>query len=500
MKRQWVKAIVLTLTLTGCAMGPDYHKPKLWTPKQWLPQSQRSTGKVSSVPTQQAPDPNWWSVFHDKELTSLEDRLSHQNLDILRAAQTVAVSRGQLLIAGAERFPDLAASGSYSYTQFSTKQMQYILKRVGASAAGTKLGDMLTAEASDATIPLLNRWQDSLRASWEIDLWGRVRRQYEAAKAYMHATREEQRGILIARQAELASDYIALRNMQEQLRITKANRETADSLLKLSESRYKTGLVNRLDVESARSELERTSALIPQQEQRIAMQMNAIALLMGAPPGALDAELQRTSTIPLVPPSPPIGVPSQLAERRPDIREAEEELHAATAEVGQAMADFYPKVVIDSGFGFQALSFRDLGFWNARAWNVGPSITLPIFQGGRLVGQLRMKKAAQRSAALNYRKTVLNAWREVTNALVAYQAEQRRAQRIQSQVAANNRALELAKSRYKCGLQNYLPVLDAQRRVLQSQTELALSTATVADDLVRLYNALGGGWQRTMPK
>ncbi|MBO6086100.1 MAG: TolC family protein, partial [Acetobacter sp.] len=176
-------------------MGPDYHKPKLWTPKQWLPQSQRSTGKVSSVPTQQAPDPNWWSVFHDKELTSLEDRLSHQNLDILRAAQTVAVSRGQLLIAGAERFPDLAASGSYSYTQFSTKQMQYILKHVGASAAGTKLGDMLTAEASDATIPLLNRWQDSLRASWEIDLWGRVRRQYEAAKAYMHATREEQRGI-----------------------------------------------------------------------------------------------------------------------------------------------------------------------------------------------------------------------------------------------------------------------------------------------------------------
>ncbi|MBR2123818.1 MAG: efflux transporter outer membrane subunit [Acetobacter sp.] len=499
MKKQWVKAIAGGLILAGCTVGPDYHKPKEWTPKQWQPQSQQTTSKVLSVPTQQAPDPKWWSVFHDKELTALEERLAYQNLDILQAAERLAVSRGQLLLAGAERFPDLAAYGSYSYTQFSTKQMQYILKHVAESAKNTPIGEMISSQASDATIPLLNRWQDGLRASWEVDLWGRVRRQYEAAKAYMRATREEQRGVLIARQAELASDYIALRNMQEQLRIIKANRDTAAELLKLSESRYKTGLVSRLDVESARSELERTGALIPQQEQQIAMQMNAIALLMGAPPGSLDAELQRTSTIPLVPPSPPIGVPSELAQRRPDIREAEAELHAVTAEVGQAMADFYPKVVIDAGFGFQSFSFRDLGFWNARAWNVGPSITLPIFQGGRLVGQLRMKKAAQRAAALHYRKTVLNAWREVSNALVAYQAEQRRNQNLKAQYEANTRALGLAWSRYRNGLQNYLTVLDAQRRVLQSQTELAVSTATVSDDLVRLYNALGGGWQRVLP-
>lgn len=498
-KKQRAGAVSLAFMLAGCAVGPDYHKPESWAPTQWQPANRQAASRVLSVPSQQAPDPQWWSLFHDAELTALENRLASQNLDVLQAAERLAVSRGQLLLAGAERFPDLAASGSYSRAQYSSKEMQYILKNVGESAAGTGLGDMLTSQASSASIPLLNQWQDGLQASWEVDLWGRVRRQYEAAKAYMAATQEEQRGILVARQAELASDYIALRNAQEQLRITTANRDAAAALLQLSGSRYKTGLVSELDVESARSELERTNAMIPQHEQRITMQMNAITLLMGAPPGALNAELQGAAAIPLVPPTPPIGLPSELARRRPDIREAEAELHAATAEVGQAMADFYPKVTIDAGFGFQSLSFRDLGFWSSRAWNVGPSITLPIFQGGRLVGQLQMKKASQKAAALKYRKTVLNAWSEMDNALTAYQTEQRRNQSLGAQVAANSRALELAQSQYRHGLQNYLQVLDAQRRLLQSQTELASSTATVSDNLVKLYNALGGGWEVAIP-
>ena len=359
---------------------------------------------------------------------------------------------------------------------------------------------MLSAQSSSISIPLLNQWQDGLQASWEIDLWGRVRRQYEAAKAYMKATMEERRGILIARQAELASDYMTLRNLQEQLRITKENRDAASEILQLSSSRYKSGLVSELDVDSARSEVERTSALIPQFEQRIAMQINAINLLMGAPPGGLNTELEKTAGIPPVPPQVPVGLPSELAERRPDIREAGEELHAATAEVGEAEADFYPKVTIDAGFGFQSFSFRDMGFWSSRMWNVGPAITLPIFQGGRLTGQLHMKKASQKAAALRYRKTVLNAWKEVDNALTAYQAEQKRNQNIRNQVAADARSLELAQSQYKHGLQSYLQVLDTQRRLLQSQTQLADSTATMSGNLVQLYNALGGGWETAFPE
>ncbi|MDE7548080.1 efflux transporter outer membrane subunit [Acetobacter fabarum] len=489
-------ALAAGFILAGCAVGPDYKKPQTWSPAQWQQAATQDRSSALSVPTDQAPDVQWWAVFHDPELTSLEQRLAAQNLDVLRASEQLAVSRGQLLLAGAERFPDLAASGSYSRVQHSSRQLQSIVERIGEHSPGL-IPD--SSAASDATIPLLNNWQDGMQASWEVDLWGRVRRQYEAAKSYTNATMEERRGILIARQSELASDYMTLRSLQEQLRITIANRDAAAKLLQLSQSRYKSGLVSELDVDSAQSELEHTSALIPQFEQRIAMQINAINLLMGVPPGGLNTELVQTAGIPLVPPAVPIGLPSELAHRRPDIREAEAELHAATAEVGQAMADFYPKVTIDAGFGLQSFSFRDMGMWSSRMWNVGPSITIPIFQGGRLTGQLQMKKASQKAAALRYRKTVLNAWSEVDNALTAYQAEQKKNQRLSSQVAADKRSMELAQSQYKHGLQNYLQVLDAQRRLLSSQTSLADSTATIAGDLVRLYNALGGGWETTFP-
>ncbi|WP_160257166.1 efflux transporter outer membrane subunit [Acetobacter pasteurianus] len=497
---QRIGALALVFMLAGCMVGPDYKKPDTWSPSQWQRAADKDTSQLLSVPTTQAPDPQWWAIFNDPELTSLEKRLADQNLDVQQATEQFAVSRGQLLLAGAERFPDLAASGSYRRAQYSSKQLQRIVERIGENAAGTGMGEMLSAQSSSISIPLLNQWQDGLQASWEIDLWGRVRRQYEAAKAYMKATMEERRGILIARQAELASDYMTLRNLQEQLRITKENRDAASEILQLSSSRYKSGLVSELDVDSARSEVERTSALIPQFEQRIAMQINAINLLMGAPPGGLNTELEKTASIPLVPPQVPVGLPSELAERRPDIREAGEELHAATAEVGQAEADFYPKVTIDAGFGFQSFSFRDMGFWSSRMWNVGPAITLPIFQGGRLTGQLHMKKASQKAAALRYRKTVLNAWKEVDNALTAYQAEQKRNQNIRNQVAADARSLELAQSQYKHGLQSYLQVLDTQRRLLQSQTQLADSTATMSGNLVQLYNALGGGWEAAFPE
>ena len=493
-------ALAASFILAGCAVGPDYKKPQTWSPAQWQQAATQERTSALSVPTEQAPDAQWWSVFHDPELTSLEQRLASQNLDVLQASEQLAVSRGQLLLAGAERFPDLAASGSYSRVQHSSKQLQRIVERIGQSSAGSQLGDMLTSQSSEATIPLLNNWQDGVQASWEVDLWGRVRRQYEAARSYTNASMEERRGILIARQSELASDYMQLRSLQEQLRITLANRNAADKLLQLSQSRYKSGLVSELDVDSAQSELQRTSALVPQYEQRIAMQINAINLLMGAPPGGLNTELAQTAGIPLVPPAVPIGLPSELAHRRPDIREAEAELHAATAEVGQAIADFYPKVTIDAGFGLQSFSFRDMGMWSSRMWNVGPSITIPIFQGGRLTGQLQMKKASQKAAALRYRKTVLNAWREVDNALTAYQAEQKKNQRLSAQVAADRRSMDLAQSQYTHGLQSYLQVLDAQRRLLSSQTSLAESTATISDDLVRLYNALGGGWETTFPQ
>ncbi|CAI9120044.1 efflux transporter outer membrane subunit [Brytella acorum] len=489
-------ALLSTLGLSGCAVGPDYKKPDPWAPPHY--DSHVRSGGVASETVADAPDPAWWKIFNDPELTSLEERIAHENLAVSRAASQLAQSRAQLLMAGAERFPGLSATGSYTRSQYSTKELQRIISDVGKKIGGNN-GQLLRDNSGSATVPLFDQWRDSIDATYEIDLWGRVRRQYEAAKADLDAADDARRGVLIAQQAEMARDYLMLRGQQEQLRIARANSRLQQETLALARDRYKSGLVTDLDVESARSQYETTTARIASLEQDVALQMNAISLLLGTPPGSLNGELTAATRIPVVPPRVPIGVPSELAQRRPDIRQADARLHAAVANVGEAEAEFYPKITIDAGFGFQSLSFRDLGFWNARAWNVGPSISLPIFQGGKLRGQLLLNRYAQKEAAIAYRETVLTAWREVDDALIAYRDEQRRRDGLVAAQAAAERAFSLAHDQYRSGLVTYLNVLSAQNDLLQAQSQVADSTTTVAANLARLYNALGGGWQTTFP-
>lgn len=493
-------SLAMALSLPGC-VGPKYQKPDLWSPSQY--DMHARSGQAGSQTTTDAPDPNWWKIFNDPTLTSLETRLATQNLDIQRAAAQLAQSRAQLLMAGAERFPGLSASGSYTRSQYSTKSLQRILSGVAkdnVTALGQQNATLLDQSVGDATIPLLNQWKYSIDAQYEVDIWGRVARQYEAAKADLQASDEERRGVLIAQQADMANDYLTLRGLQEQLRITRANRDTQAQTLSLARERQKTGLVTELDVTSAETQLDSTTAQIAQVEQRIEQQINAISLLLGAPPGTLNEELTRTAGIPVVPPRVPVGVPSELAQRRPDIRQAEAQLHAAVANVGEAEAEFYPKITLNADFGLQSLSFRDLGFWNARAWNIGPSISLPIFQGGRLRGQLMLNRYAQKAAAITYRQTVLGAWRDVDNALIAYRDEQRRRDGLQAAVVSGQRALHLAQDQYCSGLTTYLNVLSAQRDLLSAELQLADSTTTLASNLAHLYNVLGGGWETQFPQ
>lgn len=490
-------ALSFAAGLSGCMVGPDYHRPDVWSPKQYKPHSAQS-GHVASAVTTDTPDPDWWTVFHDRELTSLEQRIAQENLDVRRAATQLAQSRAQLLLAGAERFPSLSAAGSYRRQQYSTKEAQYAISQVGHKLGGSN-GRLIADSAGDVTVPLLNQWSDSIDATYEVDLWGRVARQYESAKAQLDASDEARRGVLIAQQADMARDYMTLRGSQETLRIVRENRKLQSDTLSLAKDRYKSGLVTDLDVQSAEAQLAATEAQEAHLHQQVVQQMNAISLLLGQPPGALDGELTQAAGIPVVPPKVPAGVPSALAQRRPDIRKAEAQLHYAVAEVGEAEADFYPKVTISADFGFQSLSFRDLGFWNARAWNVGPSISLPIFQGGRLRGQLQLKKAAQKEAAIAYQETVLGAWREVDNALVAYRDEQLRRDGLVKAVEADRKAVSLAHDQYRSGLVTYLDVLSAQGNLLSAQQQLVDSTTTVASDLVALYNALGGGWETRFP-
>jgi NodT family efflux transporter outer membrane factor (OMF) lipoprotein len=203
--------------------------------------------------------------------------------------------------------------------------------------------------------------------------------------------------------------------------------------------------------------------------------------------------------VPPVPPQVPIGLPSELARRRPDIREAEAQLHAATADIGVAVADFYPKVTLDGSIGLQALKFKDLGSWNARQYGLGPTISLPIFEGGRLRATLALRRVEQQEAALNYQQTVLQAWHDVDNALTAYAAEQKRLDALREAVLQNRRAVDLSRQRYTQGVADFLNVLDAERSLLQAQLQLADSTTTVSQNLVQLYKALGGGWEKDYP-
>lgn len=485
----------LISALTSCAVGPDYKQQQAWSPSKWSETHHSIQGNVVSQINMTKLNPKWWECFQDPVLTDLEQRAITNNLDIQMATQRLIASRAQLMITGSARFPTLNGAASYSRAQHSSKSAQRIIQRI--KNRRPELGN--TINPGDIDIPTFNEWSDTLDTSWEADIWGRVRRQYEAGKALWQASEEERRDILTIQLAEVAKDYIALRGLQTQLDIVRKNAKIAQDSLDLAQKRYQGGLVTALDVHDATAQLEQTNAEIPRLEEQVINYMNALALLLGEPPRALDQTLTVVKPIPPVPPQIPVGIPSELLQRRPDIREAEANLHAATAEVGVAMGDFYPKVTVDARMGFQSLSLRDLGFWSARAWNVGPTISLPIFEGGKLKGQLKLKKAQQKEAAFSYRKTVLQAWQEVDDALAAYQAEQLRNAKLKETVEANRQSVFLAQEQYREGLQNFINVLDAERRLLQSQDDLVQSTTRISTNLVQLYKTLGGGWENTFP-
>jgi NodT family efflux transporter outer membrane factor (OMF) lipoprotein len=299
--------------------------------------------------------------------------------------------------------------------------------------------------------------------------------------------------------AEVARDYVQLRGTQTQLAIANDNIRTEQQSLQLTQDRFHGGLTTELDVANAAAQLQTTQAQVPQLEQQQAAGINALSFLLGEAPNALEAELITPGAVPPVPPRVPVGVPSELARRRPDILQAEAQLHSATADIGVAVADFYPKVTLDGSLGLQALKAKDLGNWAARQYGLGPTISLPIFEGGRLRATLELRKVEQQEAALNYQQTVLQAWHDVDNALTAYAAEQRRHDALQGAVEQNRRALDLSRQRYTQGVADFLNVLDAERALLSAQLQLADSSTTVSSNLVQLYKALGGGWEPTFP-
>ncbi len=502
---------ILPGLLAGCTVGPDWKHPAMWSPSGWFAAHGPETGKPTpSQPVAEPVDAAWWNILHDPELTSLEQRVAAANLNVRIATIRLAESRSQRQITGADQFPTAQADGSYTAEKISSKGVLGILGGGGgggtfasqgssANGLGGRSGGIPTKATGATSIPSFSLWQYGFDASWELDLWGRVRREVEGADASVQASADDRRNALLSVVAEVARDYIQLRGTQEQLRIAQENIVTAQQSLDLTQARYKGGLTTELDVANAAAELASDQANVPQLEQQRDQQINSLSFLLGEGPQALRAELITPQAVPPVPPTVPIGLPSELARRRPDIREAEDNLHAATADIGVAVADFYPKVTLDGSVGLQALRFKDLGNWGAHQYGMGPSISVPIFEGGRLRATLELRKVQQQEAALNYQQTVLQAWHDVDNALTAYAAEQKRHDALTVSVQQNRTALDLSRERYRQGVADFLNVLDTERSLLAAQLQLAQSTTTVSSNMVQLYKALGGGWETSFP-
>ncbi|HEX5326317.1 MAG TPA: efflux transporter outer membrane subunit [Acetobacteraceae bacterium] len=499
-------AIAMALALGGCTVGPDFTPPHWANPVSWFTGEPKAAHPEPSETVAAPVNVAWWSLFHDPRLTALERQVASNNFDVLTATARLAQSRAQLGLARAAEFPTIGANGSYTRERASghgifsnlSPNAQGAGTPPGQSANGA-FGNSAGGPQSPTTEAPFDIYQYGFDAAWELDLWGQVRRSVESATASVNASADARRAALISALAEVARDYIELRGVQEQLRIARENVNTARQGLKLTQERAAAGVTTDLDVANAAAQLRTTAAQIPALQQQEHQFINALSFLLAKPPNALTRELAVPRPVPPVPPRVPVGFPSELARRRPDIREAEAQLHAATANIGVAVAAYYPQVTLNGSFGFQALDFGNLWTGAARQYALGPSISIPIFQGGQIRQTVVLRKAQQQEAAIGYQRTVLAAWHDVDNALDAYRREQQRRDQLIQAVADNRRALALAQSRYQQGVANFLDVLTAETNLLSTEQQLASSTTAVSANLVALYKALGGGWENTYP-
>jgi NodT family efflux transporter outer membrane factor (OMF) lipoprotein len=492
------------LGLAGCTVGPDYATPAtpLSDATDYLdtgltPQTPR---RILARTTESEPDVAWWQAFRDPVLSQLEDRLAAQNLDVQTATARLFQSRSQLNTAAAAGLPTLSGQGNAYRMQYSKNGTIGLLSNSLAGATG---GSGSAASSGDLTAPLTNGFESytlGFDASWELDLWGKVRRSVESAEAQADASAEARRDALISGQAELARAYVQLRGTQELIRIDLANVRVNEQILDVVRVRQQKGLVTSLDTSSAAQQVEAIKAQLPQLQQQEIQQVNAISLLLGEPPLALSRELVAGPSIPPVPPRVPVGVPSSLVMRRPDIRRAEANLHSAVAEIGVAEAQFFPSVTltgsptvnsVDPGKLFRGSSLQYM--------NVGPSVSIPLFEGGRLKSNLVLQRARQQEAAIAYQKAVLQGWHDVVNALAALRGDEGRRARLARQVADARQALALSRARYVQGVEIFTTVLQASQTVLQAETNLSQATAAISTDFVALSKALGGGWETTFP-
>lgn len=470
------------LLLSACAVGPEFKTPESMLPQQWHATTDQLSGN------QVAGD--WWKLFNDPVLTDLVNRALQNNADVQIAALRVAESRAQRGAAAGARLPAVNASAGYSRERQSENGVN--TRMIGLIAPAAQREQIISVLSEP-----FNIYQAGFDAGWELDLWGRVRRSIESADAALQASGEDLHDAQLMLVAEVVRTYLELRGVDDQLRIALADVQLSTDSVELTEYRVKGGIVDELDLATQRARLSDTRANIPALQRNAKQLRSALGLLLNLEPGALDAQLANRSESFALPPTIAGGVPSEIARRRPDIRRAEARLHAATAEIGVAVADLYPRITLTGSFIQQSLRASDLTEWGSRQWSIGPSISLPIFDGSRRRSAVEIRQLQQQEAAVNYQQTVLKAWHEIENALSAYSTEQQRNQELNAALTSSRDAYDIAHVRYNHGLVNYLVELDAHRTLLQVERAYADSTTQMGTQLVSLYKALGGGWSQT---
>ena len=477
---------VCVLALGACAVGPDFQPPNPGAPAAWSAAS--SPAAPSRADSQATVEAAWWTSFGDPELTSLIQRAAAANLDLQQAALRISQARAQQDIAKAQGLPSLNGDASWTGTRLS--------ESTPTGKLFTQVGKIpgLPAGAGISIPNPYGQFQLGFDASWEIDLFGRVRRGVEAAKADVEAAAWDQRGAQVSLFGEVARAYVDLRGAQAKRAVTLQTIATLNELLDLARQRRGAGLSSDIDVSRAAAQVTAAEAALPLLEGQVVADINQLSRLVDLQPGALSAELSAARPVPPAPPVVPVGLPADLARRRPDILGAEARLHAAVAQQGVAIADLYPRVMLTASGGDQSQDLAHLLDWASRFGVIEPQVQLPLFDAGRRRANVRLQDARARDAGLDYAKTVLGALHEVDDALTVYDAEQRRRASLGATVAQNRTGVDLAMDRYRSGVGDFLGVLDAQRTEQQNQLQLADSTTAVSTDLVALYKALGGGW------
>ncbi len=457
---------ICTVLLGGCAVGPDYRRPPIDAPQTFRGETEAATNFLANLP--------WWQVFHDDTLQDLIRLALTNNYDLRIAVTRVEQSRALAAEARSQFFPQV------NYLAF-------------AGSGKNVSGNMPVPSGSDGAV-----FGGDINASWEIDLWGRVRRLNEAARAQFLASQEARRDVTISLVAQVAQDYFQLLGLDRELAIARESTNSFGQSLKIFDERLRGGVASKLETASAEALMDSAAATIPQLEQQIALQEDKLSVLLGQNPAAILRD--KASLEEQTPPQIPAGMPSALLERRPDIRQAEQQLRAANAQVGVAKSDFFPQLNLTGLFGGASSDLAAFTSGGADvAWEIAAGLTGPLFHGGQLRAQYAQARAARDQFALQYQATVLNAFQEISDALISGQklADVRTQQ--SHAVDAYKTAVKIALERYRMGNADYYEVLQEQQLLFPAENSLVQTQVSQLLAVVQLYQALGGGWEVEAP-